>query len=164
MPLFPFAQVVYFLFWSNFFNVLILEGWKCFQARMVFAEPFSARIVVLVLSGESWVRVSRWQWSVLFCDIITRSGSGSSVREDTHDGTVWVEMLNFECHILEAPSNHGSMRTVKVSLGLCDEVGESRPGSSRWGWELVSGENVRRKEASALRCLTVKDIFKIIDQ
>lgn len=62
--------------------------------------------------------------------MMTRSGSGSSLREETQDGTVCVEMLNFECQILEEPANHGSMRIVKSFLGVGEDGGESKPSSS----------------------------------
>lgn len=45
------------------------------------------------------------------------------------DGTMCVEMLNFECQILEEPASHGSMRIVKSFLGIGEE-GESKPSSS----------------------------------
>lgn len=48
----------------------------------------------------------------------------------------------------DAPDSHGSRRMVKAWGDCSAEGGRSRRGSK-----------VRRKEASELRCLMVKDIF-----
>lgn len=68
------------------------------------------------------------------------------------DGFLSVDMENLECHILDGPESHGSRRIVKVWVDLPGEG-----GNWRIGWK------VRRKEASELRCLTVKDIFKVLN-
>jgi hypothetical protein len=81
------------------------------------------------------------------------SGSGSSCKEDTQDGVLRMEIENLECHIFDGPESQGSMRIVKF-FGC--RPGE---GGSRW-----MGANVRRKEESPFRCLTVKDIFNLLDK
>ncbi len=61
-------------------------------------------------------------------------------------------MEKMEWNILDGPVSHGSRRMVKVF--------EDRPGvggKGKMGWK------VRRNEASALRCLTVNDIFAVLD-
>ena len=70
-----------------------------------------------------------------------------------HDGVLCVAIENFGCHILEGPESHGSIRIVTA---LVSSPGEG--GNGRTGWK------VRRKEASAFRCLTVKDIFGVSEQ
>lgn len=65
-----------------------------------------------------------------------------------HGGSLCVEIENFGCHILEDPVSQGSSTMVKA-CGFSPGVG----GNGR------IGSKVRRNEASALRCLTVKDIF-----
>jgi len=82
----------------------------------------------------------------------TRSGSGSSCKEDMHEGSFCRDIENLGWYILDGPTIHGSRRIVKAFVGSSGE-GEI----SRRGW------NVRRKDASALRCLTVKDIFEVLD-
>ena len=67
-----------------------------------------------------------------------------------HDSALCLEIENLECRNFEGPANHGSSTTVKVFGVLLG--GE---GNVRSGW------NVRRNEASELRCLTVNDIFAI---
>lgn len=83
---------------------------------------------------------------------MTRSGSSSSARDDMQDGFLCVEMENLECQILEGPESQGSSNTVN---GLTDSLGER-------GY-VIMGAKERRKEASALRCLTVKDIFGTVN-
>jgi hypothetical protein len=83
--------------------------------------------------------------------MMTRSGSGSSVNEEIHAGIVCLEMENLECHIFEEPETQGSRRIVN-GLFDCPGVG---------GKEVGIGSKVRRKEASELTCLIVKDIFGI---
>jgi len=51
------------------------------------------------------------------------------MREETHDGTTCVEMLNFECHIFDGPVSHGSMSIVKVFCWIGERGGEGRPCS-----------------------------------
>lgn len=50
---------------------------------MVRAEAGSARMMVLVPAAGSWRRVASLQWSGMCCEMITKSGSGSSVNEVT---------------------------------------------------------------------------------
>ncbi len=69
-----------------------------------------------------------------------------------HDGSFWVEMENFGCHTVDVPRSHGSRTMVKAYGDRLVQKGDWRMGSK-----------VRRKEASELRCLTVKDIFKSLD-
>lgn len=80
---------------------------------------------------------------------MTRSGSGSSLRLDMHDGVLCLDTENLGCHILDSPDSHGSRRMVKEASGCPGEGGKGR-----------IGRNVRRKDASVLRCLTVNDIFE----
>ena len=82
----------------------------------------------------------------------TRSGSGNSTREDMHGASFCVEIENLGCHIFEAPVSHGSNTIVKAFDDGPGEGGNGRIGSK-----------VRRKEASAFRCLTVKDIFELLN-
>jgi hypothetical protein len=82
----------------------------------------------------------------------TRSGSGSSNREETQAGSFILDIENLWCHIFEDPNIQGSRRMVKSSA---DWVAEGRNGRM--------GRKLRRKEASEFRCLTVKDIFEAID-
>ncbi len=82
--------------------------------------------------------------------MITRSGSGRSAREETHGATLCLAIENFECQIVEVPDNHGSIRTVNL-------FGEWPVDSPIW----FKGSNIRRKEASLLRCLRVRDIVAL---
>jgi hypothetical protein len=82
---------------------------------------------------------------------MTRSGSGSSVSDKIHAGVLCLVMAILECHIFEGPETHGSRRIVNAGF-VCPGVG---------GKEFGIGSKVRRKEASELICLTVKDIFGI---
>jgi hypothetical protein len=66
-----------------------------------------------------------------------------------HEGSFCRDIENLGWYILDGPTIQGSRRTVKAFVGTSGE-GEI----SRIGW------NVRRKDASVLRCLTVKDIFE----
>ena len=80
----------------------------------------------------------------------TTFGSGSSDRCCTQDGFVCLEKRNFGCHIVLGPESHGSTRMEKVAD---DGGGDSKD------LPLGRGEKVKRKEVSALRCLTVTDIL-----
>lgn len=82
---------------------------------MALAAPGSATIMALP-SGRSCRRVSLWQWSDLFCDAITISGSGSSERCDIHAGAFRFDIANHEADIMEGPMTHGSMSIVYGSL------------------------------------------------
>lgn len=79
--------------------------------------------------------------------MMTRSGSGSSASEEIQDGILCSETENLGCHILDEPESHGSKRMVK----------EPEEGVG------CAGLKDRRKEASELRCLTVKDIFEALN-
>ena len=70
-----------------------------------------------------------------------------------HDGCFCLEIENLECQTFEGPDSHGSSTMVN-SFGGSPGVG----GNGR------IGRNVRRKEASELRCLTVKDMVKVNDR
>ncbi len=65
---------------SYFEKVMSFSASKCFHPFMTFAAPGSARIRVFPPTWGSWVRVSLWQWSDFACEMITRSGSGRSLR------------------------------------------------------------------------------------
>jgi len=84
--------------------------------------------------------------------MMTMSGSGSSCKEDIHGSDFCLEIENLVCHILDGPESQGSTRMVK---GFSTLPGEG--GKSRIGWK------VRRKDASEFRCLTVKDMFEVLD-
>jgi len=134
---------------SHFGSVIIFEGEKYFQPRITFAALGSARMRVFPPFGGSCVRVCSWQWSDLSWLIMTKSGSGSSVREEMQDGCFCRDIENLGCQIFEVPVIHGSSTMVN---GFAEWPEEGGKGSIGW--------KVRRKEASLLRCLTVKDIFK----
>lgn len=70
-----------------------------------------------------------------------------------HDGDLKLVTENLLCQILDFPSNQGSRTMVNAFEGA------SADGGNCWrGWK------VRRNEASPLRCLTVKDILKSLQQ
>jgi len=68
------------------------------------------------------------------------------------DACLCLDIENLGCHILDGPVIHGSRRMVKDLAGLFDDGGN---GSM--------GVKVRRNEASELMCLTVKDIFEVLN-
>jgi hypothetical protein len=61
-------------------------------------------------------------------------------------------MENLECHIFEEPDSQGSRRIVNSLVDCPGEGGKGRIGLK-----------VSKKEASEFRCLTVKDIFELLD-
>jgi hypothetical protein len=61
-------------------------------------------------------------------------------------------MENFGCHIFDDPISQGSRTIVKAFREDSVVGGKGRIGSK-----------VKRKEASPLRCLTVKDIFESLN-
>jgi hypothetical protein len=84
--------------------------------------------------------------------MMTRSGSRSAARDEIQGGIFCLEMENLGCHIFDSPESQGSRRIVKE---LSDRSADGRKGSLGW--------KVRRKDASELRCLIVKDIFESLD-
>jgi hypothetical protein len=68
-----------------------------------------------------------------------------------HDGDLCLEIENFGCHIFEGPEIQGSRTMVNELLDWPGEGGKGRIGLK-----------VRRNEASEFRCLTAKDIFKLV--
>jgi hypothetical protein len=76
--------------------------------------------------------------------MMTRSGSGSSRRDEMQAGFLWVVRDSLEWKILEGPVIQGSKRTRKGLALTAPDIGFVRRGSKD-----------RRKEASPLRCLTV---------
>jgi hypothetical protein len=66
----------------------MLEGSKCLQLRIVFADEGSARMMVFVPDAGRVRRVASWQWLDFDWEIMTRSGSGRSARE-VRQGGVW---------------------------------------------------------------------------
>ena len=76
------------------------------------------------------------------------SGSGISRREVIQGSVFCFVIENLGWKTLEVPDNHGSRRMVKA----CEDLpGEG--GKEEIGWK------VRRKDASELRCLIVRDIL-----
>lgn len=65
-----------------------------------------------------------------------------------HGSSLWRDIENRGCHIFDAPLSQGSNTIVKLFV--------DRPGVGGSG---RIGSKVSRNDASALRCLTVKDIF-----
>lgn len=76
-----------------------------------------------------------------------RFGSGISVREEMQGVSFIFELEKNGWNMFELPQSQGSMTTVNV----VDWPGVG--GNGRIGWK------VRWKEASAFRCLTVKDML-----
>lgn len=70
-----------------------------------------------------------------------------------HAGCFCLDTENLGCHILDGPDSHGSRRMVK-ELSCCPGEG----GKGR------IGRNVRRNDASVLRCFTVNDIFEVLNE
>lgn len=81
--------------------------------------------------------------------MMTRSGSGSSLSEEIHEGVLRWDIENLEWKIVDGPDNQGSRRIVKELLHCPGEGGKGEMGSK-----------VRRNDASLFKCLTVKDIFE----
>lgn len=129
------------------FNVMTWESGKCFQDLMSFAAEGSAMMRKFPPAFGSFVRVLLWQWSDFDWDMIMRFGSGISVREEIQGASFIFELEKKGWKMFEAPDSQGSMTIVNV----VDWPGVG--GNGRIGW------NVRRKEASAFRCLTVKDML-----
>jgi len=123
-------------------RVRTLSGSKYLQLRINRAAAGSARITVLVPVGASCRSVASLQWSLLCWDMMTRSGSGSSCRDDTQAGCLWVVNEILGWNILDEPVIQGSRRI--------------RYGSPVVSTSLLSavGLKVRRKDASPFKCLT----------
>lgn len=136
MPGFSHLGIVRTLLLSKYLQLLIRR-----------AEAGSARMMVLVPVAGSWRRVASWQWSLLCCEMMTRSGSGSSRSDLMQGGFLWVEMESLEWKILDGPVIQGSRRTRKGSALTAPGIGLAGMGSKD-----------RKKEASPLRCLTVNAI------
>lgn len=131
------------------FKVTTWLSSKCFQDLISLAADGSARMRNFPPVLGSLVRVPLWQWSDFDWEIIMRFGSGISVREEMHGASFILELEKKGWKMFEAPDSQGSMIIVNV----VDWLGVG--GKGRIGW------NVRRKEASAFRCLTVKDILDV---
>lgn len=84
---------------------------KCRQP-LIFLQALDGPSMTLRTCGESWHRVSSWQWSGLSCDIRTMSGSGRSRSDSMHDGEACSCTLNFWERMVAGPESHGSMRMV----------------------------------------------------
>ena len=69
------------------------------------------------------------------------------------EACICLDIENLGCHILDVPVIHGSRRMVNGLDGFSADGGNG-----------VVGVKVRRKEASELICLTVKDIFEALDE
>jgi hypothetical protein len=112
------------------------------------AAAGSARIMVFPPLSGSCLRVALWQWSLLSWLMTTISGSGISRREEIQGSVFCFVIENLGWKMLEGPDSHGSRRMVKAC--------EDRPGE---GGKEEIGWKVRRKDASELRCLIVRDIL-----
>jgi len=108
---------------SHFGRVIILDGEKYFQPRMTLAAEGSARMTVFPPLGGSCVRVCSWQWSDLSWLIMTRSGTGSSVKDDMQDGSFCRDIENLGCQTFEVPVIHGSRSMVNLSAESWEEEG-----------------------------------------
>lgn len=120
-------------------------GSKWSQLLIALAAPGSHAKTVLH-AGCNCSRVSLWQWSGLFWLIKITSGSSISDRCDIDGFSLKTVLANHEASTIELPVRKGSIKTVYAPLAEVRSLGE---GFSR-------GEKVRRKELSALRCLTTR--------
>lgn len=118
---------------------------------MAFAAPGSVTRM-LFPSGLSCNNVSLWQWSGLFCDTRTTSGSSISERCCIALGTTLLVIANHGADTIELPTNHGSIRIENAPLPALRSSGN--------GW--ASGEKTRRKDESAFRCRIATDIFPVV--
>ena len=84
--------------------------------------------------------------------MMTRSGSGSSVKLDMQGSCFLLEIENLGCHILDAPDSHGSSIMVSSCFDCPGEGGKGR-----------FGRKVSRKEASELRDLMVRDMLARVE-
>lgn len=120
---------------------------------MVLAAPGSAAINIFP-SGRSCNSVCLWQWSGLFCDTRTTSGSSISDRCWIALGTTRSVTANHDALTIELPTSHGSIRTLKAPLADWRSVADG----------FFLGEKIKRNELSALRCRTVTDMAEVVQE
>jgi hypothetical protein len=127
--------------------VRTIWGSKYFHPRISLADVGSASMAVLAENAGNCLSVASWQWSVFDCEIMTTSGAGSWLREETHGGALCVVIESLGCTTVEAPVSQGSSSILNGSAAVLLAKSDRR------------GSNERRKEASSLTCLTVTAIL-----